>query len=147
MCECALHGNVAYHITSGIVVKESVEADALDRGYEASGRCEGLESATGADTHHGQRTVLVTFLACLVVDICQGVEFVDNDIDIVATDTMALAGDAFSFIRAGNGMELATGDLAFLGVEMSCHGINTGRVAHEDNLVSQLFGFQVKVEA
>jgi hypothetical protein len=30
---------------------------------------------------------------------------------------------------------------------MSCHGINTGRVAHEDNLVSQLFGFQVKVEA
>ena len=145
--EGTFHGDVAYHIASGIVVQESVEADALDRGCEASGRREGLESATGTDAHHGECAMLVSFLACLIVDISQGVAFVDDDVDIVAPDTMALTGDALSLIRAGDGMELATGDFAFLGVEMGCYGIHTGRVAHEDNLVSQLFGFQMKVEA
>ena len=44
-------------------------------------------------------------------------------------------------------MELTAADLALLGVEVVGNGIDSGRIAHEDHLVGQLLGLQMKVEA
>ena len=43
-------------------------------------------------------------------------------------------------------MELTAADLALLRVEVGGDRIDTGRIAHEDHLVGQLFWLQVKVK-
>ena len=49
-------------------------------------------------------------------------------------------------MRTRDCSEFAARDVAFLGVEMGCHYGDTPRVAHEDDLVCQLFRFYVKME-
>ena len=41
------------------------------------------------------------------VDVLQGIEFVDNDIDVVAADSGALHGDSLAFIGSGDSVELS----------------------------------------
>ena len=43
-------------------------------------------------------------------------------------------------------MEFTTGYLVLDAVEVSSNSVNTSGVANEDNLVSQEFGLQMKVE-
>jgi hypothetical protein len=59
---------------------------------------------------------------------------------------VTLYGDALAFIHTSDGMELAARDFVLNGVEVGCDGVNTGRVAYEDNAVCQEFGLQMKVE-
>ena len=91
--------------------------------------------------------MLVFFLSCVIVDVGEGVEFVDHDIDIVTADTMTLAGDALTFIHTCDGMELTTADLALFRVEVGCNGIYTGRITHKNYFVGQLLWLQMQVEA
>ena len=139
--------DIADHITSCIVVQQTVEADALDGSHETARRCEGLQTATGADAYHRQRAVLILFLTGVIIDIRQCVEFVDYDVDVVTADTMTLTGDALTLIGTRDGVELAAANLALFRVEMGCNGIYSGRIAHKNHLVGQLFGLQMKVEA
>ena len=144
--EGTLHGNVANHVTSGIVVQKTIETDAFDRSDETACGCEGLQTTASADAYHGQRAMLVALGASSVVDVCQCVELIDHDIDVITADAMALAGDALAFVGAGDGMELAAADFVFYGVEVGCYGVYASGVAHKNNLVSQEFGLQVKME-
>jgi hypothetical protein len=59
---------------------------------------------------------------------------------------MTLACDALAFVCAGNGMEFAARHFMLNAVEMGCNGVYSCRVPHKDDTVSQVFGFQVKVE-
>ena len=59
---------------------------------------------------------------------------------------MTLAGNALAFVHTCDGVELAAADLALLGVEVVGNGVDTGGIAHQHNLVSHLFGLQMKVE-
>ena len=131
---------VAHIVASGIVVQKSVEADALDRSHEASGRREWLQTTAGADAHHCERAMLVALCASGIVDVGQCVELVCYDVDVVASYAVTLACDAFAFIGAGNGVELSTAHFALLGVEVMSYGVNSCRVAHQDDTVGQLFG-------
>ena len=143
-CHVLLEGffqlQVADLVAAGIVVQEAVEADALDGGDEGARGREGLKAAAGADAHAGQRTVLRILLACLVVDIGQRVQLGHHDVDIVAADAVALAGDALAAVGAGDGVELAALHLTFHRVEVCGHGVHATRVTDEDDLVSELFG-------
>ena len=145
--EGLLHGYVAHHIASGVVVQQAIEADALDRGHETSRRCEGLQAAAGADAYHGECAMLVFLHAGLVVDIGQRVEFVDHNVDVVAANAVTLTGDALAFIGAGDGVELATAHFVLDGVEMGGNGAHAGWVANENDLIGQMFGFQMKMKA
>ena len=91
--------------------------------------------------------MLFAFLACGIVDVGQRVELVDDDVDVVASDAVTLAGDALAFVGTCNGMELAAADFVLNGVEVGSDCVNTGRVANEDNAVCQEFGLQVQMEA
>jgi hypothetical protein len=44
-------------------------------------------------------------------------------------------------------MELATANVALLGVEVGSNSIYSGGIAHKDNLVGQLLWFQMQMEA
>ena len=82
-----------------------------------------------------------------IIDIGQCVELVHDDVDVVASDAVTLAGDTFSFVHASYGVKLAALHFTVDGVEMSCYGIYSCWVADEDDAVGQLFGTEVQVEA
>ena len=55
-------------------------------------------------------------------------------------------GEALALIGSGDGVKLAIAYLTLLAIEMGGHEVYAARVAHEDDLVGQLFGQQVEVE-
>ena len=90
--------------------------------------------------------MLVFLLTGGVVNISQGVELVDHDVDIITADAMTLHRDALALICTCDGMELTAADLALLRVEVGGYGINTRGIAYEDHLVGQLLWLQMKME-
>ena len=90
--------------------------------------------------------MLVLFFTSVVVDVGERIEFVHHNIDVVATDTMALAGDALAFVSTSNGVEFTAADFTFAGVKMVGNGVYSCGVANEDDFVCQLLGTQVEME-
>ena len=91
--------------------------------------------------------MLVLLFTCLVVDVSQRVKLVGHDVDVVAADTVTLAGNALALIHTRDGVELTAADLALTGVEVVGNGVDTCGITDEDNAVCQLFRLQVQVEA
>lgn len=81
---------------------------------------------------------------CLEVDVFQSVELVHHDVNIVASYSCALNGDAFALIGAGNGMEFTAFHLALFLFKVGCHEAYTARVANENHLVGELFRTQME---
>ena len=71
------------------------------------------------------------FLASSEVDIDQRIEFGNDDVDVVATDAVRDAREAFATIGASDGVELAARDVALDCVEMRGDEVNAFRVATE----------------
>ena len=105
--ECFFHLEVTHIVTSCVVVQQSVKANAFNRSDEAASGGEGLQTAAGTDTYHCERAVLGLLFTGVVVDICQRVELVGYDVNVVTPDTVALGGDALALIGTCNGVELA----------------------------------------
>lgn len=106
--EFCLCFEVADFVATGIEVDESVETDALLRGYEGSGWAVELQAAAGSDAHEGERGVLGFLGAGFEIDVLQRIELVDYDIDIIASYSGALYSDSLAFICAGDGVEFPT---------------------------------------
>ena len=147
LTESLLHIDVANDVTTCVIVEQAIEADTLHTGDEATCRCERLQSATSADAYHRECAVLVFFLTRVIVDVGEGIKFINNDIYIVTADTMTLAGDTLAFIHASDGMELTTADFALFRVEVGCNGIYSSRITYENYFVGQLLWLQMQVEA
>ena len=131
---------VADIVASVVVVEETIEADALDGGDEGACGREGLEAATGADAHDGERAVFVVLGARLEVDIGQSVELVHDDVDVVAADACRYDADALALIPTCNGMEFTALDITFHALEMGCYGLHASGVSDEDDLICKVFG-------
>ena len=76
-----------------------------------------LQAARGADAYEGQLTEGVLLLAGLEVDVRQGIQLIEDDVDIVRADAVADDGDALALVRACDGVELAARYIALDGVE------------------------------
>ena len=146
LLECLFHLGVADLVAASVVVEQTVKTYALDRCDKCTYRRIWLQTAAGADADASECAVLFVLRASIIVDVGQRVEFGHDNVDIVTPDTMTLTRDAFSFIRASDGMELSALYFKLDGVEMCSHGIDAGWIAHEDDFVSQIFRTQVKVE-
>ena len=90
--------------------------------------------------------MLITLFARVVVNICERIKLIDNDIDIVATDAMALGCYPFAFIHTCDGVELTAADFMFNAVEMGGNGVHTSRITYKDDLVGQKLRLQMKVK-
>ena len=75
-----------------------------------------LKTARSTYTYEGQLAEGVFLLACLKVDVCQSIQFVEDDVDIVRADTMADDRDALPLVGAGDGVELSAGYFTLNGV-------------------------------
>ena len=146
LLEGFLHLQVADLVTASVEVEQTIEADALDRSNERASGCEGLQATASTDAYHRQGTMLGLLLTGVVINVSQGVELVDHDINVVTADTMRLSSDALAFIHTSDGVELAAADFVLDAVEVSCNGVYTSGVTNEDNLVCQKLGLQMKVE-
>ena len=82
-------------------------------------------------SHEGERGMLGFFLASSEVDIHKRIELGNDDVDVVATDAMRDAREAFATIGASDGVELATRDIALDCVEMWGDEVDAFRVATE----------------
>ena len=64
-------------------------------------------------------------------DIDECIEFGNDDVDVVATDAVRDAREAFATIGASDGVELAARDVALDSVEMRGNEVDAFRVATE----------------
>ena len=141
-----LEGEVTDFVAAGIEVEQAVEADALAGGDVGADGILGLQSSTGADSHEVEDAEIVLDGAGLEINVGEGVDLVEDDIDVVASDTSGNNGDALTVVPARYGVEFAALDVAFHAVEMGGHGLYSSGVSDEDDLVCQLFRTDVKVE-
>ena len=144
LCLCL---QVTYLVAMRIEVEQTIKTDALLGSHESAGWCIELQTTTGADSYQCQCGVLWFLGTGLEVDILERIQFVDHDVDVVASDTCALHGDALTLIGTRDGMELTAGYLALLLFEVRCNESDTTWVAHQNHFVSQLLWLEVKVEA
>ena len=86
------------------------------------------------------------FLTSSKVDIDKRIEFGNDDVDIVATDAVRDAREAFATIGASDGVELATRDVALDCVEMRGYEVDAFRVATKEDCGGYLVGTDVKME-
>ena len=122
----------------GVEVEHAIEADgALGRHVGADGS-EGLQAATGADADEREPPRLRLHLASSEIDVGEGVQLVEYDVDIIRADTVRQGGDALSPVGAGDGVELAVRHVAFPRVEMGGHGVDPRGVAHQHHAIRQL---------
>ena len=105
-----------------------------------------MQSATGANAHELKCAMGFVFEASLEIDVGKSIELVHHDVDVVASDACGEHGEALALIGSGDGVKLAIAYLTLLAIEMGGHEVYAARVAHEDDLVGQLFGQQVEVE-
>ena len=86
---------VTHLIAPGIEVEKSVEADALLWGDESARGCVWLQAAAGTYANYCQAAWSFMFLARRKIDICKRIEFVEYNVDIVATYACTQYGYAF----------------------------------------------------
>ncbi|KXT34493.1 hypothetical protein HMPREF2141_02320 [Bacteroides uniformis] len=144
--EGTLHGQVAHGVASGIEVEQPIETNGLFRTYECAYRSVGLQAAAGADTYQLKATQTGLFFARLEIDVCQGIQFVHHDIDVVTSDTGGNHRNTFPLVSTGDSLELAAFHFTFLVLEMGGNQCHPSGVAYQDDFVCQPFGLYVKMK-
>ena len=79
------------------------------------------------------------------VDIYQGIEFVEDDIDIIGADAGGDDGKAFLADASGVGHEFPVLGAVFDGIKMPADAVYAVGVANGDDGRSQFFGPEVEV--
>ena len=105
-----------------------------------------MQTTARADAYQFQLAEFGLFFTGLEVDVCQGVQFVHHNVDIVATDARGDYRDAFAFVCTGYGLEFAAFYLAFFVLEVGCDQCHASGVAYQDYFICQPFGLYVEVE-
>lgn len=85
----------------------------------------------GAYTYEGQLAKGLLLLPCLEVDIRQSIELVEDNIDIVRTDTVTDDADPLTSVEPSDRVELSAGDIALDVLEATRHHIDTGGITDE----------------
>ena len=86
------------------------------------------------------------FCSRLIINVGQRVQLVHNDVDVVTSNAVALAGDALALVSTCNGVKFTAAYFALLGIEVGGNGIYACRVANKNHFVGQLSWTQVEVE-
>ena len=146
VCKSLFEAKVAHRIAPCIVVEQSVESDAFARTNESAYRSVWLQAATSADAHQFQLAEVRLLGAGVKVNVGESIEFVDDNIYIVAAYACGEHGDAFSLIATCDGVKFATTNITFDRVKMRGHHGHSARITHENNLFCQLLGFEMQVE-
>ena len=137
---------VAHFVTPGIEVEQAVEAHADGAGNEGACGYGGLEATTGADAHYLELAQFGSYETGGEVDIGQGIQFVEHNVDVVTADTRGDYRDALATETARDSAEFAARNVALDVREMGSYQGDSPGVAHEDDFVGQLLGPHMEVK-
>ena len=144
--EGSLEREVADALGIGVEVGYAIKSDGTLGGHVGADRRPGLQTAAGANAHHGQHAGSLTRQTGGEVDVGEGVELVDDDVDVVAADAVREDGEAFAGVVAGDAVELTVADVALDVAEVLPDHSHTVGIAHQHDAVGQLFRSQVQMK-
>src|ERR1700760_1778762 len=104
-----------------------------------------LEGSAGADTDNREWAEIFFDGAGRKIDIGEGVELVEDDVDIIGADAGGNDGDAFFADAAGVRDELAVMGAVFDGVEMAADAVYAVRIADGEDGGGEFFGTEVEM--
>ena len=128
-----------------VEVEEVVDAQAVGGGDIVVYGYVVLQGAASADADNGEGGEGLPDGAGGKVDIRQGVELVEDDVDVIGADAGGDDGEPFFADAAGMGYEFAVVGAVFDGVEVSADPVHAVGVAHGDDGRGQFFGPEVEV--
>src|ERR1700722_3577017 len=79
------------------------------------------------------------------VDVYQGIELVEDDVDVIGADAGGDDGEAFLADAAGMGHEFPVLGAVFDGVEMPADAVYAVGIANGDDCGGQVFGSEIEV--
>lgn len=144
--EGLLESKIAHIVATGIEVEKPVEADALLCSYVGSYRHVVLQTSASAYPHDLKRSGLRLGATLDEVDVDKSVELVENDIDVVTTNTGGESCDSFAAIRACYGVKLSTLGLALARIKELGDGIDPTGISYDDYLTRELLRMEMEVE-
>ena len=86
--EFAFEFKIAYFVAVGIEIEDAVEAGSFLGDDEIADMQILLQRAGSADSHDVQCAMFRFYLACLEIDVGEGVEFSHHNLDIIGTDAV-----------------------------------------------------------
>jgi len=128
-----------------VKIEEVIETEAMGGGHETVDRNICLQGTGGADTDDIERSEFGFDEAGIEIDIGEGVQFIDHDIDIIGADTGGEDGEAFFAHQAGMGHEFPVLSLHFNGIEVFADLFNAVGVPDGNDGSGDLFGAEVEV--
>jgi len=128
-----------------IKIEKIVDAQAMGGGYEAIDGYIGLQGPGGAEADDIEGSEGGLDLAGIEVDIGEGIEFVDDDIDIIGADAGGEDGEAFLADEAGMGDELAVLGPDLDGIEVFADLLYAVGIADGDDGAGNLLGAKIEV--
>ena len=90
-----------------VEIQEVVDSQSVGGGYEVIHGNICLQGAGGADADDVEGAQIFPDFAGLEVDIGEGIQFVDDDVDIIGSDAGGEDGEAFGTDITGMGNEFA----------------------------------------
>ena len=144
--KCLLQRQVADLVTTLIIREQAIEAERCAREDHLANLDILLDSTRSTEAHKVQTAEVLLYLTSLEVDICQGIELRNGDVDITDADTRRHHCHTLALVLTRNGEELAIGDFALLLVEILRNHSHTARVAHQDNRIGKMLRLKMQVE-
>ena len=123
----------------------AIDTETMGRNHETIGRDIGLQGAGSAYPDNIELGKLRFYGSGLKVDIYQGIELVEHDIDIIGTNTGGDNRKAGFAEVTGMGNEFAVVAFMFYAVEVFTYGGHAVGIAHGNNGGGELFGAEVEM--
>jgi len=128
-----------------VEIQEVVDAEAMGGRHKAVDGDIFLEGAAGSHTDDGEGGEGSFDGAGGKVDIGEGVELVEHDVDIVRADAGGDYGEAFLADAAGVGNEFPVVGAVFDSVEVFANVVDAVRIAYGEDGGGEFFGTEVEV--
>lgn len=128
-----------------IKVEEVIESESVGTCHKCIYGNIGLQGSAGTDADDLQGFQLCTNGARFEVDVGQGIEFIEYDVDVIWTNAGTANGKAFVAHIAGMGDEFAVLILEFDAVEILADFFNAVGIADNDDGISNFFWTTIQV--
>ena len=137
---------VAHIVASGVIIQQTVQSDGYLRTDERAQRRIRLQSSAGAYANDVERRRLFFQATGAKVYVCQCIQLVHHDVDVVTPYSRGDHADAFSAVTPRDGVKFATLHIAFARFKMGGHKRDAPGVAHQNDARGQLRGKQMQMK-
>ena len=144
--ERLFEAQVADRVAALVVAQQAVEAARCARKDEFADLDVGLDGPRSAEADQRKLLFHGFLLPCRKIDVGQGVQLRDADVDVTDADAGREDRHAFAFIGTRHCFELAVRNFTLLRIEIFGNQGHAAGVAYQDHRIGQLAGLEVQME-